>query len=149
MTLPETVRDEPSLPRRNGELVFDAPWQSRAFSVAVALTEAGRWSWDAFRDRLVGEIGDWEAGAAGDPDAAWDYYAHWLAALERALLEEGVLAADELEVTQARLAHEALHEHDDHGHADHDHDHGHHHGPHDAQHGHAAPAPQAGAGESR
>lgn len=29
-----------ALPRRNGELVFEAPWQGRAFGLALAL--AGR-----------------------------------------------------------------------------------------------------------
>ena len=28
-------------PRANGELVFEAPWESRAFGVAVALHESG------------------------------------------------------------------------------------------------------------
>ena len=28
-------------PRDNGELVFEAPWESRAFGVAVALHDAG------------------------------------------------------------------------------------------------------------
>ena len=32
--------DDASLPRDNGELVFDAPWQARALAIAVALTGA-------------------------------------------------------------------------------------------------------------
>jgi nitrile hydratase accessory protein len=125
MSISDLIRDEPSLPRRNGELVFDAPWQSRAFSVAVALAESGVWDWDAFRTRLIDEIGAW-TGAGGDaPEGDWDYYAHWLAALERVLLESRVLTAAELDAEQRRLAHEAAHEHDD--------EHGHGHG-----HGHAA-----------
>ena len=51
------------VPRSNGELVFSAPWESRAFGMAVALHEQGAYDWDAFRDRLVAEIG------ANDPDA--------------------------------------------------------------------------------
>ena len=30
-----------AMPRSNGELVFDAPWQSRAFGMAVGLSRAG------------------------------------------------------------------------------------------------------------
>ena len=49
-----------SLPRRNGELVFTAPWQARAFGVAVALCEQQGIDWEAFRSRLIEEIGAWE-----------------------------------------------------------------------------------------
>lgn len=113
MSVTGAIRDEPSLPRRNGELVFDAPWESRAFSVAVALTEAGVCDWSDFRDRLVAQIGAWD----GERDE-WDYYARWLAALEQLLLEQRLLSADELAAERARLAHVAAHEHDahDHGH---------------------------------
>jgi len=31
--------DDASLPRDNGELVFEAPWQARALAIAVALVE--------------------------------------------------------------------------------------------------------------
>jgi hypothetical protein len=31
--------DDVSLPRDNGELVFEAPWQARALAIAVALVE--------------------------------------------------------------------------------------------------------------
>ena len=30
---------EASLPRSNGELIFDAPWEGRAFGLAVALND--------------------------------------------------------------------------------------------------------------
>ena len=74
-------------PRRNGELVFDAPWESRAFGLAVALAEAGRFTWDTFRDRLVARI-------AADP--AGPYWAAWLAALEDVLATSGAVAPDDV-----------------------------------------------------
>jgi hypothetical protein len=52
-------------PRRNGELVFEAPWQGRAFGICVAVLEREGLGWDAFRPHLVAAI-------AADPDA--DYY---------------------------------------------------------------------------
>jgi hypothetical protein len=34
------------------KVVFDAPWQSRAFGMAVSLSRAGYFSWDKFRAEL-------------------------------------------------------------------------------------------------
>src|SRR5262249_16430015 len=39
-------------PRDNGELVFAAPWESRAFGLALALNEAGLIDWEEFRQAL-------------------------------------------------------------------------------------------------
>ena len=99
-------------PRSNGELVFEAPWESRAFGVAVALSERDAFEWERFRQELIAEIGAWQ----GDD---WSYYERWLAALEHVLLADGMLDAAEIEVRMAELE-----EHDSH---DHDHDEGHHH----------------------
>jgi hypothetical protein len=44
-------------PRHNGELVFEAPWQARAFGLAIALLEGHGLGWDAFRRHLVAAIG--------------------------------------------------------------------------------------------
>ena len=85
-----------AVPRKNGEIVFEAPWQSRAFGLAVGLSEKGLFHWDEFRDRLISEI-----GAARDDDAsassATAYYRCWLAALERLLRDKGSLSAIDLE----------------------------------------------------
>jgi hypothetical protein len=43
-------------PRRNGELVFDAPWEGRAFGLCVAILEREGLGWDAFRPHLVRAI---------------------------------------------------------------------------------------------
>jgi nitrile hydratase accessory protein len=80
-------------PRKNGELVFAAPWQGRAFGLAVALNEDGAYAWDDFRERLIGEIA--AAEARGEDGAA--YYERWLAAFERLLTERGLVTPDELE----------------------------------------------------
>ena len=44
------------LPSKNGELVFEAPWEGRAFGIAVAMNGDGLYEWGEFRDHLVGEI---------------------------------------------------------------------------------------------
>ena len=50
-------------PRENGELAFSAPWESRLFGLTMALVEAGRLDWEAFRGRLIGAIAAWEETA--------------------------------------------------------------------------------------
>jgi nitrile hydratase accessory protein len=83
------LMDGPSaLPRDNGELVFSAPWEARAFALAVALVEKHGLAWDDFRDRLVAAI-------AADPDRP--YYESWAAALEALVCELGLASADSLD----------------------------------------------------
>jgi nitrile hydratase accessory protein len=111
-------------PRRNGELVFEAPWESRAFGMAIALSEAHTCDWEQFRSRLIDEIGAWEREHGGDSEARWSYYERWLNSLERLLLEEQLLSEQEIEARAALLEHEQAHEHDhEHGHHHHDHAH--------------------------
>jgi nitrile hydratase accessory protein len=75
-----------ALPRKNGELVFQAPWEGRAFGLAVVLNEKGVYQWDAFRTRLVHQI-------AGGGE---DYYANWLSALENLLVDSGLVGRQEV-----------------------------------------------------
>jgi nitrile hydratase accessory protein len=80
-----------ALPRRNGELVFEAPWEGRAFGMAVALSERGACDWEQFRQRLIARI------AEGDRR----YYESWLAAFESLVVEQGLLDRRELEARAA------------------------------------------------
>jgi nitrile hydratase accessory protein len=81
-----------AMPRKNGELVFEAPWEGRAFGLAVALSEQGAYGWEEFRRLLIERIGD--ADAARDGSA---YYERWLAAFESLLSTKGLLKSDEIE----------------------------------------------------
>jgi nitrile hydratase accessory protein len=92
-----------ALPRKNGELVFEAPWESRAFGVAIALHDAGAIDFEVFRGRLIAEIGD-----EGEPA----YYACWLRALEQVLLELELVSAEELEQRAASIVHDWAHDHE-------------------------------------
>jgi len=89
-------------PRRNGELVFEAPWESRVFGLAAALRDRGLFAWDEFRVCLVAEISDWERHHP--PGDEWSYYARWQAALERLLAKKGVCSPAELEARERTLA---------------------------------------------
>ena len=91
-----------ALPRRNGELVFDAPWESRAFGLAVGLSQAGVYTWDEFRERLIAEIAAWEA--VGHPAEEWSYYERWLAALESILEAKGIAGDGELDARMDAIA---------------------------------------------
>ena len=93
-----------ALPRKNGELVFSAPWESRAFGMAVALHEQGLYQhWDEFRARLIDEIAMWERRHR-EREEPWNYYERWLAALERLLVEEGMLSKAEIDLRTAEFA---------------------------------------------
>src|SRR5215475_8278401 len=81
-----------AIPRRNGEPVFNEPWESRVFAIAVALCERGMYEWDEFRDRLIAEIA--AADHRGDSST---YYERFLAALERVMLDKRVCLRGEID----------------------------------------------------
>jgi cobaltochelatase CobN len=83
-----------AVPRRNGDLVFDEPWQGRIFGMAVALSEQGLLPWEEFRQSLIAEI-----AAAEARGGEFRYYHAWLAAFERVLAARGAVRAEELEET--------------------------------------------------
>jgi nitrile hydratase accessory protein len=85
-----------ALPRKNGELVFEAPWESQAFGMAIALYERGHFDWEEFRGRLISEIGGWERSEE-DEREVWDYYRHWLASFEALVKDRGLLSEQEIE----------------------------------------------------
>ena len=100
-------------PRSNGELVFEAPWQARAFGLAADLVAEGHFSWDEFRSHLIEAIAGWESAhpqadqpseqyaADATPDP-WDYYRCWLTALESAVVAAGLAKPESL----AKRAHD-------------------------------------------
>jgi nitrile hydratase accessory protein len=124
-------------PMQNGELVFEAPWQGRAFGIARGMAERGVYAWDDFRDRLIAQISAFDREAAtiaraGGATPEFHYYDHFLRALETLLVERRIVVAGEL---QARvLAFEARPHGHDHAHS-HDHDHAHDHAD-DPEHAH-------------
>ena len=65
---PQLVREGP---------IFAAPWQAQAFALAVALHQNGAFTWPEWTDALGAEL---SRSAQQGQD---DYYAAWLAALER------------------------------------------------------------------
>jgi hypothetical protein len=75
-------------PRRNGELVFEAPWQSRVFGLAAAIVETCfDGDREPFRQQLIAAI-------AAEPERA--YWDSWTAALETLVIDNGLV--DELSI---------------------------------------------------
>jgi nitrile hydratase accessory protein len=85
--------EQTSPPRDNGELVFDAPWQARAFAIALVAVERSGLTWDAFRLRLMDAIGD-------EPNRP--YYDSWVAALEALVVSAGLTTPAELDSVDGR-----------------------------------------------
>ena len=107
-----------SPPRRNGELVFEALWESRVFGMTMTLYEQGAFEWSEFHDRLIAAIAAWER--AHHPDGTgYRYWDCWLTAFESLLADNGLCPAAALEARATALAaRPAGHDHrqgDEHG----------------------------------
>jgi len=85
--------------------VFDAPWQARAFGIATALHDDGEgFEWSAFQERLIREVQADDPGAADAGALEEVYYEQWLGALERLLVDRGVIEPGELDERAAAFA---------------------------------------------
>src|SRR5262249_10837310 len=100
-----------ALPRKNGELGFDALWEGRLFGLAIALTEQALYPWREFRDRLAAEIS--AAEAQGSPSS---YYERFLDAFVNLVVAKGLLSQEEVDARIAAYGADAREEHDDHHH---------------------------------
>jgi hypothetical protein len=76
-----------ALPRDNGELVFDAPWQGRVLAMALAVVEERGLEWDDFRRRLIVAI-------EADPERP--YYESWTVALTDLVVDVGIVTGEEV-----------------------------------------------------
>jgi len=83
-----------AVPRKNGELVFEEPWQGRVFGMAVALHERGLYEWDEFRQTLIAQVA--AAEARGGP---FVYYEIWLRTFEDLLARKRLVTNTELDET--------------------------------------------------
>lgn len=100
--------DGAELPIDVDDPTFEAPWQARAFAIAVVLSNhrEGIYSWKDFQETLVDEIqstSDIEQyrGSDGKSDSGIngsesEYYERWLRALERIAFNEELIDVDEV-----------------------------------------------------
>ena len=103
-----TMEAQIALPRENGELIFQAPWEARAFGLAVALNQQDLYEWREFSAELAAIIAT--ADQNNDPSS---YYTRWVASLEELIIAKGLLSREQLD---ARTAECAAGIHDDHDH---------------------------------
>jgi nitrile hydratase accessory protein len=77
--------------RLDPDHVFSAPWEARAFALALKLSESGHFTWDEFRERLMAEVGASDKIRARDGTSdQGEYYEHFLRALERIVEEKKI-----------------------------------------------------------
>jgi nitrile hydratase accessory protein len=81
-----------AIPRRNGEPVFNEPWESRVFGMAVGLCERGLYDWDEFREILLAEI-----SSADSRQEQSTYYERFLRVLQQLIVEKKVCAAEDID----------------------------------------------------
>ncbi|MEH6639341.1 MAG: nitrile hydratase accessory protein [Porticoccaceae bacterium] len=75
-------------------IVFNEPWEARAFGLAIALNQNGLFEWKDWVERFNQQIQ--LAQAQGDPDLGNTYYNHWLLTLEGVLLDNDLLSLEEI-----------------------------------------------------
>ena len=92
-----------SPPRRNGELQFAEPWESRVFGLTMTLYEGGAFEWSEFQALLIDSIGAWERehGTSGENYRYWE---RWLDAFEQLAAHKQLLAPGALEARIAKLS---------------------------------------------
>jgi nitrile hydratase accessory protein len=88
-TVDAALGDETPLPRDNGELVFEEPWQGRALGMAVVVLDRHGVPWAEFRRHLASAIAT--RPAREDESPATAYYAAWIDALETLLDDRGLI----------------------------------------------------------
>ncbi len=86
-----------AIPRRDGELAFEAPWEVRALGMAVELHQEGHFPWSALQSELVAVIQQWEEASPGKR-TGWSYYRHFARALEHVAARRGLVDAQELDL---------------------------------------------------
>lgn len=91
----------PGLPIETGEPVFHAPWQAKAFALAVTLHEAGVFSWGEWAEALSRSCARRTqlAGDARSEAYAHAYFEAWTEALETLLESRGLTDAGQIEST--------------------------------------------------
>lgn len=79
--------------------MFAEPWEAQVFALTVHLSQQGHFTWSEWTQAFGATLR--QAAASGHPDDGSSYYRHWLATLERILIDRGAAEADALEGLKA------------------------------------------------
>ena len=74
------------------EVVFRAPWEARAFAIALSLCESGKYKWPEFQRMMIAEI-----SADTSSRDSHQYYRQFVGALEKLLSHKRLIDAREVE----------------------------------------------------
>ena len=119
-------------PMQNGEVVFNEPWQSRVFGMAVELHERGVFAWSDFQATLIEEVSCWDQAHVGqdaqESEQPYPYFVLFFRALERVLAAVDDSQANTFKISQHELLERSTElAQRPHGHDHHHGDHSHHH----------------------
>ncbi len=93
------VRDIPHIPTNaEQEIVFNFPWEAKAFALVVHLHQQGHYTWVEWAETLSAEI-----KAAGADDDGSAYYLLWLSAAEKLVARKALAGADEISARKRSL----------------------------------------------
>lgn len=94
-----------AIPHDDQGPVFNAPWEAKAFAMAVKLSELGHFTWAEWVDTFATEVH--HAESHDDFDAEHDdgsaYYHTWLIALEKLLVHKNLVQDEELDARHQHL----------------------------------------------
>ena len=87
-----TVREIPGVPTNaEHDIVFNFPWEAKAFALVVHLYQQGHFTWVEWAAALSTEI-----KAAGAEDDGSSYYLLWLSAAEKLVAHKALAGAGEI-----------------------------------------------------
>lgn len=93
------VADIPRIPTdASAEIVFNNPWEAKAFALVVHLYQQGHFTWPEWAEQLSREI-----KAAGEGDDGSGYYLLWLAAAEKLVADKALCQTADLHGRKSAL----------------------------------------------
>lgn len=92
--------------RDKDDIKFAEPWEARAFAIVLQLSKDGYFTWaewvDTFSKEVAAADADLATGCKGGPPKG--YYQQWLEALEKLMMQKGVVTQDQLSAKKFSLA---------------------------------------------
>ncbi|MBT8154080.1 nitrile hydratase accessory protein [Epibacterium ulvae] len=93
----ELCLNAPNIPKNEDGVVFNAPWEGRAFALVVNLHKAGVFAWEDWVETFSSEIAQVEA--KDGPQQS--YYECWVSALQKILVASDVMSDAEFAAFEA------------------------------------------------